>query len=341
MRLAEILKRTGFTLVELLVVIAIIGVLVALLLPAIQSARESARTASCKNNLRQWGLALVNYESAKRVLPAGQLDKFEIPAPYLHGRCFSVETQILPYIEEEGLRSLFDFNEDVYSERNLRALNSVPAAMTVCPSQPQEAFSTNGLMSYLSNTGSWSRLKGWDGIFGAVSTQAGIEPLPPIRLAKIIDGTSKTAAISEVNNGLAGAGLVDDPFDGTPGVDCFLYGPAPVPQGGGSFSLAKIRNVFLVIDASTAKVADSGGWRIARGAPWTEGSMWTTWYNHLLPPNSSCWKTDNVWQLVSPASSNHPGMVNVAMVDGSVQAVVDDVDVDVWTDMGTRAGLPK
>ncbi len=69
--------------------------------------------------------------------------------------------------------------------------------------------------------------------------------------------------------------------------------------------------------------------------------MWTTWYNHLLPPNSTCWATDNIWHLVSPASSYHNGFVNVAMVDGSVQSVTNDVDMDVWTDMGTRAGLPK
>ena len=69
--------------------------------------------------------------------------------------------------------------------------------------------------------------------------------------------------------------------------------------------------------------------------------MWMTWYNHLLPPNSTCWYPGSWWKLVSPASSYHPSVVNVAMVDGSVQSVGADVDMDVWTNMGTRDGLPK
>jgi prepilin-type processing-associated H-X9-DG protein len=83
-----------------------------------------------------------------------------------------------------------------------------------------------------------------------------------------------------------------------------------------------------------------GNWRY-KGTPWTEGTMWRSWYNHLVPPNSVCWKTDNWWTLVCPPSSYHPGVVNLVMVDGSVQSASDDVDMDVWTDMGTRDGLPK
>ena len=68
--------------------------------------------------------------------------------------------------------------------------------------------------------------------------------------------------------------------------------------------------------------------------------MWRSWYNHLLPPNSVCWNTDSWWKIVLPASSNHPGVVNLVMVDGSVQSVANDIDMDVWTDMGTRDGMP-
>jgi prepilin-type processing-associated H-X9-DG protein len=107
--------------------------------------------------------------------------------------------------------------------------------------------------------------------------------------------------------------------------------------------MAKIRDVFLKKDWQSAKVAASGGgtWRLRRGNPWTEGSMWCTWYNHLLPPNSTCWAVDSWWKLVSPVSSYHTSSANVVMLDGSVQTVDSAVDMDVWTNMGTRDGLPK
>jgi prepilin-type N-terminal cleavage/methylation domain-containing protein/prepilin-type processing-associated H-X9-DG protein len=329
----------GFTLVELLVVIAIIGILIALLLPAIQSAREAARRTSCKNCLKQWGLALQNYVSARKLLPAGQLNKFEIASsPLLHNNCFSVEAQLLPYIEEKSLRDLFDFNEDVYGARNLAAGNTVPAALTTCPSQPPHNLPIPGYMNYLANTGSWSLLAGWDGAFGAVSVQAGIPALLPLRLAKITDGTSKTAALAEVINGL---GIDEFALPANYRADCFVFGALPFPPGGGAASLATIRSVFLTRDVTKAQVAFVDIYRLERGSPWPEGSMWTTWYNHLLPPNSTCWAPNNWWNLVSPASSYHGGVVNVVMLDGSVQTFAEQVDMDVWTDVGTRAGLPK
>ena len=116
-----LLKRVGFTLVELLVVIAVIGILVALLLPAVQAARESARRTGCVNNLKQWGVALNNYESAKKRLPGGQLADYDSTVALLHGMAFSVQAQILGYIEEGNALAAFDFKEDIYSGRNFAA----------------------------------------------------------------------------------------------------------------------------------------------------------------------------------------------------------------------------
>jgi prepilin-type processing-associated H-X9-DG protein len=124
-------------------------------------------------------------------------------------------------------------------------------------------------------------------------------------------------------------------------MDCFNLGGMPFPPGGGTASLATIRNFFLNKDWRTASVAWAGQWRLKRGHPWVEGSMWPTWYNHLVPPNATCWAPDSWWNLVSPASSYHGGIVNVLMVDGSVQTIASDIDMDIWTDMGTRKGLPK
>jgi prepilin-type N-terminal cleavage/methylation domain-containing protein/prepilin-type processing-associated H-X9-DG protein len=334
-------RRSGFTLVELLVVIAIIGVLIGLLLPAVQAARESARRTSCTNNMKQLGLALLNYESSKRVLPAGQYERYEDVDPYLHGRAFSVQAQLLAYVEQENFRRAFDFAEDIYSPRNFTAAVNVPSFM-LCPSDPQQGDPINlGYSNYHANTGSWSHLAGWDGVFGTVDEKTGIPPLPPLRLAKIVDGTSNTAALAETANGLGGGEDDEQPPD--PIADCFSLGPSPVPPGGGNASLAKIRNVFLNSNWQKAPVAASGGkkWRLRRGNPWVEGSMWCTWYNHLLPPNSICWATDSWWRLLSPASSYHSGVLNVAMVDGSVQLINSEIEADLWTNMGTRDGLPK
>jgi prepilin-type N-terminal cleavage/methylation domain-containing protein len=104
------MKRSlrGFTLVELLVVIAIIGILVALLLPAVQAAREAARRSQCQNNLRQLGVAILNYESTKKEFPAGGINEDrEVSGP--HGPGWSI--LILPYMEEQALYDKYDFDE--------------------------------------------------------------------------------------------------------------------------------------------------------------------------------------------------------------------------------------
>jgi prepilin-type N-terminal cleavage/methylation domain-containing protein/prepilin-type processing-associated H-X9-DG protein len=118
-------QRGGFTLVELLVVIAIIGILISLLLPAVQAAREAARRSQCCNNLVQIGLALHNYESAHEVFPPGTLDaKGPIRSEPL-GYHVSWIVQILPYIEEQNAFRAIDFTKSVYDAKNspVRALH--------------------------------------------------------------------------------------------------------------------------------------------------------------------------------------------------------------------------
>src|SRR5438477_3494477 len=114
--------RACFTLVELLVVIAIIGVLVALLLPAVQSAREASRRIKCANNLKQIGLALQNYENTFKILPMGTMNVASANAATQTANNASPHPMLLPYLEQGNAISLFDFNSDINtSPPNLQA----------------------------------------------------------------------------------------------------------------------------------------------------------------------------------------------------------------------------
>ena len=127
-------KRTGFTLIELLVVIAIIAVLISLLLPAVQQAREAARSASCKNNLKQLGLALHNYHDSHLAFPPGYLYR-EDPLDSANTAGFSWGAMILPFLEQGPLYDQFDWDLPVYDAAN-REAREEHLSMFLCPSDP-------------------------------------------------------------------------------------------------------------------------------------------------------------------------------------------------------------
>jgi prepilin-type N-terminal cleavage/methylation domain-containing protein len=129
-------RRAGFTLIELLVVIAIISVLVALLLPAVQQAREAARRVQCKNNLMQIGLALHNYEMAYERLPPGSVNLTGPIRSEAKGYHMSWLVQILPYMDQLAIYDHFDFEAGAYDERNNEP-RMAPVASYVCPSAPR------------------------------------------------------------------------------------------------------------------------------------------------------------------------------------------------------------
>jgi prepilin-type N-terminal cleavage/methylation domain-containing protein/prepilin-type processing-associated H-X9-DG protein len=128
--------RRGFTMIELLVVIAIISVLIALLLPAVQSAREAARRTQCGNNLAQIGIALSSYEATHQVLPPGVVNPsgpiVETPKSY-H---FNWIAQILPYLEQKNTQNHLDFQVGLYHANNLTT-RSVTLSVLLCPSEPR------------------------------------------------------------------------------------------------------------------------------------------------------------------------------------------------------------
>ncbi|NLS97030.1 MAG: DUF1559 domain-containing protein [Planctomycetaceae bacterium] len=128
-------RHQAFTLVELLVVIAIIGILIALLLPAVQAAREAARRCSCVNNLSQMILAVQNYNMTHGVYPPGTIDKEGPIANEAQGYHHNWISQILPYMEEENVFRHIDFSVGVYDESNAK-VRRVPIQLLLCPSNP-------------------------------------------------------------------------------------------------------------------------------------------------------------------------------------------------------------
>jgi prepilin-type N-terminal cleavage/methylation domain-containing protein len=319
------LPRRGFTLVELLVVIAIIGVLVALLLPAVQSARESGRRISCANNLKQLGLAAQNYHDTFRVFPPGCL---------LSGTFGpSALVYLLPFVEQGNIYDLYDPAD--HSGAGYAKTNDIPTALRpsvfICPSEPNLRRDTLlGWTNYHMNMGSWvhASTSRWDGAFGPTFDCGGGKGVPHVTMADLLDGTSHTGCFAEVCNG---------PQPGQPrrkNTDCFEH------SGSISSDHATARATLLANDWKSAGFA--GGWSPPwrwRGYPWREGSVWRGGYNHLLPPNSACWRTNgDWWQLVTPATSFHISGVNVVLCDGSVKYVNDNIDGAIWEAAGSRDG---
>lgn len=128
--------RKGFTLIELLVVIAVIGILVALLLPAVQQAREAARRASCKNNLKQLGLALHNYHDTHRTFPPGYLYRPGSSGENVRG--FGWGAMVLPFIEQSNLFNQFNWNVPIFDPVN-EPIRMRHLAVFLCPSDPVSA----------------------------------------------------------------------------------------------------------------------------------------------------------------------------------------------------------
>ena len=205
---------SGFTLVELLVVIAIIGVLVALLLPAVQAARESARRMSCGNKVRQMVLACHNYENSFKVFPAGAQ---EIEGASGASGGLSWLVAILPYIEQGNVAQQIDnINQIGDIINNNRALYETQLELYWCPSRPaedREDFSEDGaaISTYFGITGapifdgSGNEVtvnddERWDledGHCGDLYTNGVIVPYLPISMRQITDGTSNTFAVGE------------------------------------------------------------------------------------------------------------------------------------------------
>ncbi|GBD36117.1 hypothetical protein HRbin36_01238 [bacterium HR36] len=333
-------QSRGFTLIELLVVLAIIGLLMALLLPAIQRVREAANRIRCQNNLRQLGIALHNYEQTVGAFPSAYWVKpwpVDPAVPAGHYR-WSTLALLTPYLEQTNVYNALDLEVPLFGGPNqnppysIFPQNRATVALTVplflCPSDIyKQVLADRGAANYVTCVGSGSN--GGQAIDPAdpLAAPGGGNWPPPdgvfyansaIRISDIFDGTSNTALMSETLLGRGGPDITNR-----------------------SFADPKTTYISLgttqQLDSATCQSANL--FKTNRQSTWADGAYPTALYNHWFPPNTpefDCLRHSNpAWKA---ARSRHVGGVNVLMGDCSLHFVRDTVDLAVWRALATRAG---
>lgn len=305
-------RARGFTLVELLVVIAIIGILVGLLLPAVQSAREAARRMQCGNNLKQFGLAVHNYESAHKKLPSGRSPSG-----------LSTHAQLLPYMEQNNVASLVDFNV-AWDHANNTAARAVVIPTFTCPSDPVSILPVGWAgTNYRSNQGSGilnalAPSLASDPNFGYPNPNGPFIPTKYLPFSAVSDGLSNTAAFSEHGKGDFSNAISTK-------TDTFW------PQTNPTTPDEAVRDCLAINPLDLQYQRNSNV-----GAPWLQGSHSTSNYFHVAPPQSrSCMFPPG--RISTTAKSYHTGGVQVTRCDGSVSFVAQSIDLLAWRALGSRA----
>lgn len=332
------IRRPAFTLVELLVVIAIIGILVGLLLPAVQMAREAARRSQCLNNMKQIGLSLHNFELSKGGYPASMYWSGVVGDK---ANSVSVYTRLLPFVEQNALASVYTptSNENQLISTGLPA-QSVRIPLLVCPSEANDMIKLNAdgtpnayPVNYAVNMGPWM-------IFDPTRQtipQGSFYMNSQLRPADFTDGLSNTLMAAEVK-------MWTSYYSGSSTAT-----NTPMPTS--------ISDLCALGASATAKMGpattDNGA-----HTEWGDGKCQQTGFTTTFAPNTPvmCTASDGgVYDvdyvsigegksLTAPtfaaitSRSYHAGGVNVVFMDGSARTIVNNIDLGVWQGLSTRGG---
>ncbi len=338
-------RSRGFTLIELLVVIAIIAILVALLLPAVQQARESARRTQCKNNLKQLGLAIHNYESTYGLIPMNS-----------DSASYSPQARLLPYLEQTNLQNLIDFSQPfltgpvtnrILNPRYVNVANQVIPGF-LCPSDigPNTYTTTSspagtfGANNYMMSLGS-ARGTFYDDRY---PTDGIVWRLAGAKFRDVTDGLSNTVFMSEAIRGdgldiTLPAGTMDrfpyrKTLNMTSGVTSNSAGPGY--NGGAGWPSGIINNPDLSVVAMSGTNWRGGIGGTGRGIGWIRGLNLAVTTNGYLTPNSRI--PDIMMHGIGffAPRSFHTGGAQVLLGDGAVRFLSDNIDANVHRSLHSK-----
>jgi prepilin-type N-terminal cleavage/methylation domain-containing protein/prepilin-type processing-associated H-X9-DG protein len=338
------MRRRAFTLIELLVVIAIIGVLIALLLPAVQSAREAARRAQCTNNLKQLGIAIHNYEGPYRSYPLGTIaavwagDPTLSPGNYRWGAL----AFLTPFLEQTSVFDSLNFSFPLYGPGttippgqifppNRTSVNTM-VNLFLCPSDRMERLTTGD--GFLGGTGREFAPTNYQFCAGSGSSGGDVT---------IADGSFRLNVITrpaEITDGLSNTAFTSESLLGSGGARTYLPGTVPLNPDVLFASVPWQGSAAASVTPTTC--LQPAAYSPNRLFTWVDGSYSQGLYNHYYPPNSlniDCIVgTAGVNHGWKAARSRHPGGANTLFGDGSVHFVKNSINAVIWAGIGTRAG---
>ena len=354
-------RRRAFTLIELLVAIAIISVLIALLLPAVQAAREAARRVQCVNNLKQIGLGLHNYHQTNDCFPPGALPYFlngdVTSATFYNNHGPSAHARMLNELEQSALYNALNFSVSIFNDPNTDLINSTVTGTVIstflCPSSTAPSWNVHGsdaVLTVVRAPGNNYFASLGSGLEFAAQQSGGPPngPFPYIgtlghvtKISEVLDGTSNTIGFGEwkVGDGSSLPSVQDVVFLGS--------FPAGTKRNDGSLTLA---NPILASSLEPwlqqcSQTWHAGGGRFGKtdtlGESWALGLVGYTQGNLAVGPNSkypNC-STDGSGTIESVGSyslsSFHSGGANVLLLDGSVRFLKDTVNRQTLWSLGS------